>query len=236
MFILVYLQNHDIMLLSVNNNGKKVNKMSKLLKPIEYAASQGISRQAVYAKIKKGSLESKMIDGKKYIVVEDVEQKDLSSDKKEEVAPHLVDVKELLSSKDQTISVLKESISDLKHTNTEINTTLRGEIELLKQVFTEMRNLYVKQVDYMVIDKKKELEKSSSSIKEISLKEVDEEECWITLDEFFKRCKISKEKRKIKVIKRLRKAFMGNDKRIKIDKDTIYVSCYHFYEDILNKR
>ena len=212
--------------------------MSKLVKPIEYATSQGISRQAVYAKIKKGTLESKTVDGKMYIVVDEVENKNEKEGKQEEVVPHLVDVKELLSSKEQTISILKESISDLKHTNTEINTTLRGEIELLKQVFTEMRNLYVKQVDYMVIDKKKELENQSAPIEAISLKENsgEEEECWITLDEFFVRCKITKEKRKIKVVKRLRKAFMKNDERIKMEEDEIYLSCYHFYEDILNKK
>ena len=210
--------------------------MSKLVKPIEYATSQGISRQAVYAKIKKGTLESKTVDGKIYIVVDENEtnKKEMEQEK---VASHLVDVKELLKSKEETIATLKESISDLKHTNTEINTTLRGEIELLKQVFTEMRNLYVKQVDYMVIEKKKELENQSSSIEAISLEEVEsEEECWITLDEFFIRSEITKEKRKRKIIKRLRKAFMKNDERIKIENDEIYLSCYHFYEDILKKK
>jgi len=211
--------------------------MSKLVKPIEYASSQGISRQAVYAKIKKGTLNSKTVDGKMYIVVDEVEDKEEKDKASQEViAPHLINVKELLTSKDQTISVLQESISDLKHTNTEINTTLRGEIELLKQVFTEMRNLYVKQVDYMVSDKQKELEKQSAPIEAISLKEnKEEDDCWITLEEFFERCKISKEKRKIKVVKRLRKAFMKNDERIKMEDDMIYLSCYHFYEDILNK-
>ena len=212
--------------------------MSKLIKPIEYAAEQGISRQAVYAKIKKGTLNSKTVDGKMYIVVDEVENKEEKSREEEEViAPHLINVKELLSSKDQTISVLQESISDLKHTNTEINTTLRGEIELLKQVFTEMRNLYVKQVDYMVVDRQKELENQSAPIEALSLKESsEEEECWITLEAFFERCKITKEKRKIKIVKRLRKAFMKNDERIKMEEDTIYLSCYHFYEDILNKK
>ena len=46
--------------------------MSKLIKPIEYAVEQGISRQAVYAKIKKGTLNSKTVDGKMYIVVDEV--------------------------------------------------------------------------------------------------------------------------------------------------------------------
>jgi len=211
--------------------------MGKLVKPIEYASSQGISRQAVYAKIKKGTLNSKTVDGKMYIVVDEVDTKEVKNKEKiEEIAPHLINVKELLTSKDQTISVLQESISDLKHTNTEINTTLRGEIELLKQVFSEMRNLYIKQVDYMVVDKQKELEKQSAPIEALSLKENNEEDCWITLEEFFERCKIIKEKRKIKVVKRLRKAFMKDDERIKMEDDTIYLSCYHFYEDILNKK
>ena len=211
--------------------------MSKLIKPIEYAASKGISRQAVYAKIKKGTLNSKTVDGKMYIVVDEIVPKEEQpKELTKETAPHLIDVKELLISKDQTISVLQESISDLKHTNTEINTTLRGEIELLKQVFSEMRNLYVKQVDYMVIDKQKELAKQSTPIEAVALKEDKEEDCWITLDEFFERCKITKEKRKIKVVKRLRKAFMLNDERIKMEEDTIHLSCYHFYEDILNKK
>ena len=212
--------------------------MSKLVKPIDYASSQGISRQAVYAKIKKGTLNSKTVDGKMYIIVDEVENEEENSKVSQEVVapPHLINVKELLSSKDQTISVLQESISDLKHTNTEINTTLRGEIELLKQVFSEMRNLYVKQVDYMVVDKQKELEKQSASIEAISLKErSNEDDCWITLEAFFERCKIVKEKRKIKVVKRLRKAFMKNDERIKMEDEIIYLSCYHFYEDILNK-
>ena len=212
--------------------------MSKLVKPIDYASSQGISRQAVYAKIKKGTLNSKTVDGKMYIIVDEVENEEENSKVSQEIItpPHLINVKELLSSKDQTISVLQESISDLKHTNTEINTTLRGEIELLKQVFSEMRNLYVKQVDYMVVDKQKELEKQSASIEAISLKErSNEDDCWITLEAFFERCKIVKEKRKIKVVKRLRKAFMKNDERIKMEDEIIYLSCYHFYEDILNK-
>jgi hypothetical protein len=212
--------------------------MSKLIKPTEYATLQGISRQAVYAKIKKGTLDSKTVDGKMYIVMDNVAIKEeLDSEVETETSSHLIDVKALLSSKDQTISVLKESIADLKHTNTEINTTLRGEIELLKQVFTEMRNLYVKQVDCMVVDKQQELaQHSSAPIEAISLKENMEQsdECWITLEEFFERCKISKEKRKAKVLKKLRKAFMKNDERIKTKDGDIYLSCYHFYEDILS--
>ncbi len=222
--------------------------MSRLVKPIEYAKAQGISRQAVYAKIKKGLLLSKTVDGKIYIVLEEelTSKTDNYTSKKEDLnSPHLVDVKELLHSKEQTITVLKESISDLKQTNTEINTTLRGEIELLKQVFTEMRNLYVKQVDYMNTEKKLELENKISAKSTngsmydevLSVEEIpnDEEECWITLSEFLERSGITKRKKKNKIANKLKKAYKLKDKRIKIENSEIFLSCYHFYEDILNK-
>ena len=224
--------------------------MSRLVKPIEYAKAQGISRQAVYAKIKKGLLPSKTVDGKIYIVLEEElisKQDNSASEKQETKSSHLIDVKELLNSKEQTITVLKESITDLKQTNTEINTTLRGEIELLKQVFTEMRNLYVKQVDYMNIEKKLELENKFSANNNmgrgslynevLSVDEIpnDGDECWVTLAEFLERSGIKKEKKKKKIANRLKKAYNLKDKRIKMEDDTIFLSCYHFYEDILNK-
>lgn len=221
--------------------------MSKLVKPIDYAKEKGISRQAVYAKIKKGLLLSKTIEGKIYIVLdESLTLKNslevaYSVEKEETNPPNLIDVKELLNSKDETIGILKESIADLKQTNTEINTTLRGEIELLKQVFTEMRNLYVKQVDYMSHEKRGELEnryQNSTLEDEVVRAERipnDEEECWITLDDFFERSNIFKEKQKNKMVKLLKKAHAQADRRVKVENDQIYLSCYHFYEDILNK-
>ena len=44
--------------------------MEKLMKPAEYAQKLGISRQAVYAKIKRGILTAKNVEGKLYIVVD----------------------------------------------------------------------------------------------------------------------------------------------------------------------
>ena len=219
--------------------------MSNLVKPTEYAESQGISRQAVYAKIKKGTLTSKTINGRIYVVLETdlvprvVKQQTSEVSGEESLSP-FVNFKELLNSKDQTITVLQESISDLKQTNTEINTTLRGEIELLKQVFSEMRNLYVKQVDYMSSEKHLELENRQPEEEENSvgveeILEEKEEECWITIEEFFERSKIKKNKKRLKIEKRLSKAYKNGDKRLKKNKKILYISCYYFYEDIIKK-
>lgn len=112
-----------------------------------------------------------------------------------------------------------------------------------------MRNLYVKQVDYMNTEKKLELENKSSVSHEVVSDELeyekvvsmekipnDEEECWITLREFLERSNIDKAKKRTKIMNRLKKAYRAKDKRIKIENDEIYVSCYHFYEDILKKK
>jgi len=207
--------------------------MSKLLKPIEYANELGISRQAVYAKIKKGLLDSKTINGKIYIILEQESDIALEIESEKEILNrHHIDVKELLNSKEETIAILKENISDLKHTNTEINTTLRGEIELLKQVFSEMRNLYVKQVDYMSFRKHLELETKE----DLQIEQDREDACWITIDEFFERSNITKEKKKRKILKRLERAYLIDDRRVRKENGDIFVSCYHFYEDILKKK
>lgn len=209
--------------------------MSRLIKPIEYAKEQNISRQAVYAKIKKGLLHSKTVDGKIYVVLNEGETPPTPKSNTSSPAPHMVDAQDLLASKDETIAVLKESIKDLKETNTEINTTLRGEIELLKQVFAELRTLYVKQVDS--IQEKKAIEinpphpETSDTVQE-EIK-VEDEECWVDVETFLDRAKIDKEKKRTKVKKRLIKAYQRQDQRLKFEQDTLYLSCYDFYEDIL---
>ena len=212
--------------------------MSRMVKPTDYAKEQSISRQAVYAKIKKGILDSKTIDGKIYIILNEdaVSSTQNSSNPK---TSHVVNITELLSSKEETISVLKESISDLKHTNTEINTTLRGEIELLKQVFTEMRNLYVKQVDYMGEKKLVQLTQDKVTSQPIEKRQEEKIEntllsdCWVDIETFLDRANIQKNKKRKKIKKSFLKAYQENDPRIKIETDTLFISCYDFYEDIL---
>ncbi len=209
--------------------------MSRLIKPTVYAKEQNISRQAVYAKIKKGLLASKRVDGKIYIIIdEDEKQSETNPLPPEENSP-VVDIKELLASKDETISILKESIKDLKETNTEINTTLRGEIELLKQVFAEMRNLYVKQVDYIGERSLSKVE-HKSNIESTEVREEEEGECWVDLETFFERASIKKRKKKEKIKNRLLKAYQAEDSRIRIKEGILFMSCYDFYEDILQNK
>jgi len=202
-----------------------------MVKPIDYAKEQNISRQAVYAKIKKGILHSKTVNGKIYIILdeEEITMQDINLTDK----PHVVDISELLNSKEETISVLKESIKDLKHTNTEINTTLRGEIELLKQVFTEMRNLYVKQVDYMGEHKVVQLNPTKPILKDDNNAKEKISDCWVDIETFLDRTNIKKTKKRKKVKKNLLKAYQDNDPRVRIESETLFISCYDFYEDIL---
>jgi len=212
--------------------------MSRLIKPTIYAKEHNISRQAVYAKIKKGALPSKRVDGKIYIILEE-EMPTPPNSHLDETQNRTLPTEEmhaLLASKEETIAVLKESIQDLKATNTEINTTLRGEIELLKQVFAEMRNLYVKQVNYQTQQHPLQFQPAPPQQKEVlnhSLIKEEDRECWMDLESFLERAGIHKKKKRAKVTKRLRHAYQNDDPRIQMRGGDLFMSCYDFYEDIL---
>jgi len=188
--------------------------MEKLMKPAEYAQELGISRQAVYAKIKRGILKAKNVEGKLYIVIDKIEKQNTNksvatSTPKVKTTTNVIkteakDYKALLSAKDETISVLKGTVKDLKKSNKQISTTLKGEIDLLKEAFHEMRSLYVMQLEL----KKPETEEVIEVEEEIvNIK-------WIGLKKFFKLYDITKKKQQEKIVKRLTKAFKKEDVRL----------------------
>ena len=204
--------------------------MEKLMKPAEYAQELGISRQAVYAKIKRGILTSKNVEGKLYIVVDQTQNKEIDKKTKVNTTKSKVtsslktetkDYKALLEAKDETISVLKGTVKDLKKSNKQISSTLRGEIDLLKDAFYEMRTLYSHQIEH----------KKSEDAIEV---EADEEEIWIGLKKFFKLQNILKEKQQEKMTKRLKKAFKNGDERLRKIEGKLKLNANKNYEDILN--
>ncbi len=203
--------------------------MEKLMKPAEYAQELGISRQAVYAKIKRGILTAKNVEGKLYIVVNKTEQNQIAKTLKTPTSKLKTtatssksaekDYKSLLAAKDETISVLKGTVKDLKKSNKQISTTLKGEIDLLKEAFHEMRSLYVMQLE----------QKKPQQQDVIEVEEEIQEGNWIGLKKFFKVHKVVKEKQQEKIIKRLSKAFkkddirlMNVDGKLKLDADARY--------------
>ena len=204
------------------------------MKPAEYALELGISRQAVYAKIKRGILPSKHVEGKLYIVL-DTNQKDVKetvtkTTKETAVAPKVIkasvvkkdtiDYKALLQSKNETISVLKGTVKDLKKSNKQITTTLRGEIDLLKDAFYEMRTLYTHQLEH----------KKAEDVIDV---ETEEEQKWVGLKKFFKLQGIRKEKQQEKIIKQLKKAFKNGDKRLEKVEGKFKLNMNKNYKDIL---
>lgn len=212
--------------------------MEKLMKPAEYAQQMGISRQAVYAKIKRGILTSKNVDGKLYIVIDNPQDMKETSPKStnnntittksNNVKSTEKDYESLLQAKDETIAVLKETVTDLKESNKQISTTLRGEIDLLKDAFFEMRSLYAQQLEY------KKSKESNEIIEVHSHEEERKEEQWIGLKKFFKQCNIVKETQQEKLKKRFKKAFKKGDGRLKKSEGKIKLNPNESYEDILN--
>jgi len=214
--------------------------MEKIIKPSEYAKEIGISRQAVYAKIKKGILKSKDIDGQLYIIIEESVNSNVvkkSSSQKQNKSKHMssdtskvsLDYEELLKAKDETIGVLKDTISDLKESNKEISTTLRSEIDLLKEAFYEMRTLYNNQ-----------LEHHQSKIDAIEIEHHDNEEVsfetdthkWVSIKKFCKYYKL-KDKKIDKYNKIFKKLYKKNDTRVMLQDDKYRVDILQDFSDIL---
>ncbi len=214
--------------------------MEKLMKPAEYAKELGISRQAVYAKIKRGILTAKNVDGKLYIVVDNIKKEDKIPASETNVKPKTStpvktnstssqtvtkEYKALLDAKDETIAVLKGTVKDLKKSNKQISTTLRGEVDLLKDAFHEMRNLYVHQLEY---------KKSQETIEVIEEESVDVvEERWISIKKFFKQFGVKKEKQQEKIEKRLKKAHRSGDDRLMKEDGKLKLNINKTYKDIV---
>lgn len=227
------------------------------MKPVEYAQAMGISRQAVYAKIKRGILTSKSVDGKLYVVIDDNEveakhetdttslstnqtlSKTVSKRTPRKTKEDSVDYQSLLQAKDETIAVLKGTVKDLKKSNKQISTTLKGEIDLLKDAFHEMRTLYLHQLEYKKSDTTIEVETEENDIR--TTQDVDEKdvkskktEHWISVKTFFKKHKLTKLKQQEKCIKRIKKLYKKGDDRLMVVKDKIKLNDNEHYEDILN--
>ncbi len=195
--------------------------MEKLMKPAEYAKELGISRQAVYAKIKRGILKAKEVEGKLYIVVPQNENKSAKTEKSDTATQKRVattrkatektaDYAALLAAKDETIAVLKETVNDLKESNKQITGTLKGEIELLKEAFYEMRMLYTKRIENRASSQEEE-----ETIEAVETFDIQPEESeYIGVKKFFKRYGIDSEKKRAKLLKRIKKAYKSGDTRI----------------------
>ena len=216
------------------------------MKPAEYAKELGISRQAVYAKIKRGILTAKNVEGKLYIVVdnstdettvettptETVEQTKSTPVSQTASRADNRDYKALLKAKDETISVLKGTVKDLKKSNKQISTTLKGEIDLLKDAFHEMRSLYVLQLEQKKVSEHDAIDVVSEEEHMEEHVEV-EIERWIGVKKFFKQHGITKEKQQAKILKRLTKAYKSGDERLMKVEDKLKMNKKKSYEDII---
>lgn len=230
--------------------------MQQLVKPSEYAQMHGLSRQSVYAKIKRGTLPSRKIDGRYYVIVaEDVEPQIDKSESQEPIehVSLINEYREILKAKDETIAVLKASIEDLKEANAQITQTLQEEIDLLKQAFNEMRSIYrsghhlsytkeegaLEEEEHIEVEPHEErpqnkIRKSDEKQKREKKRKrgEEEEDCWIPLGDLIQRKQYNYNRAK-QVVKRFKKAYKKGDKRIKKQNGIYFISCYDFYEDIL---
>jgi hypothetical protein len=195
--------------------------MSKLIKPSEYAKQCGISRQAVYVKIKKGLLKSKKVDGQIFIELDN--SVDISKNQQQAQIKAEDAHKDLIGAKDETIKILKETIADLKETNNLIVGTLKSEVDLLKSAFGEMQQLYRTQIEHLKIEAPLQVEHK---------KDPREENNFIELKELAQNLELTKTERKKfkRAAKELKES--GDFRFIEIDNE-IYALKDADYSDFL---
>jgi predicted DNA-binding protein YlxM (UPF0122 family) len=193
--------------------------MSKLIKPAQYAKQYNISRQAVYAKIKRGTLQSKEVEGQLFIVIDTSPQNVVvSQENVPQVGKKSIGVEkyyaELLKSKDETIKALESRIEDLKESNEQMAGTLRGEVELLKEAFYEMKQLYRAKLE---AKKKEDVIAIEAKPKEAVVQE------WVSIKKFFKLFGV-KEKKQAKIKSKIKKSYLNGDNRLKMDDDKVKIN------------
>ncbi len=221
--------------------------MGNLIKPADYAAKVGISRQAVYAKIKKGILTSRNIGGKIFIVLDDksapasndsnhISGKTSSKAGTTQHGINEAQQEKLLLAKDETITILRETITDLKETNKMITSTLRGEVELLKEAFGEMKMLYGLQLEHKAhneeVDTTIEVDKVDTVEEQ---EEQQEQEEWLELSDFYALHNIKKKKKQKKIKEKLKKRLKKGDSRVDRFNGEILFLAGADFADILTK-
>lgn len=193
-------KNYDILIVKLTI---RLLKMAKLVKPSQFAKDAGISRQAVYAKLKRGTLKSKEVDNQLFIVVENgklkstqIKEKDqngIDNDinienlkpsatqdvKKSKTDNNFSEFQTLIESKNETIETLKGRIRDLKESNQQLTSVFRGEIDLLKEAFVEMKRIYVGKLE---LEQNREVFLENSYAENI----FDEDISWIGVKKFLK--------------------------------------------------
>jgi len=234
--------------------------MGNLIKPSDYAKKMGISRQAVYAKIKRGILTSKSVDGKLYVVqgrAPDSAKSQTDNPPSQGVNPQTRtqntqasrSARDLLAAKDETIAVLKETIVDLKETNQMITSTLRSEVDLLKEAFSEMKLIYSTQIEHLRIDEQPSTEESRELDADVLFTAEGDEAAlfaeqdvagdalaWIDLSDFFDEQGLRKKAKQHKVTKRIKKLFKKGDSRVDSFNGELIVLADADFSDILKKK
>ncbi len=214
--------------------------MSRLVKPADYAKETGISRQAVYAKIKRGSLASKEINEQLFIVIDDDSKSkpkaSISSDDQSPLTPKTSSALKLsqplsnefqtiIDAKNETIDTLKNRIHDLKESNQELSSVFRSEIELLKEAFGEMKRIYSHQLahnEQATIILNNDHEDNYTKPK------------WISVKKFLKKFDVDK-KHYDKIKQYLHTLYLGGDTRVSLVDDKIKVNLHNSSKEMIEE-
>jgi len=205
--------------------------MTKKLTVIQMAQHIGVSKEAIYNRIRRGSLQTIVENGKKYVLLTDELEK--SSRKKKintetpnnEYMQHLKQELQELKEKNHKLENDKEKLQKEKE---ELLETTRVKIEAIYQSRDEYIQSILSLINVPSISSTKELKEEVVEVNEIDEDEVDivEQICesyedWVELKEYLSQKDYSKKEKK-NLIKKIY-TYLGKSKYLKEKKGEIFI-------------
>ncbi len=206
--------------------------MEKKLTVIEMAKYLGVSKEAIYNRLRRGSLESVMENGKKYVLL-------TSTVQREGRLPKRTAVTNAMDS--EYIDLLKTQIEELKHKNSKLEDDRdrlykekekmliesKREIEQVYKERDEQLKTILTLVNVPTLGNKLESNEPIDVLEEVEIEEdIVEQMCetfegWELLKDRLYRKKFDKEKI-VKITKKVQKQ-VGKNLHVKISNDEIYI-------------
>lgn len=219
--------------------------MNKKLTVIEAAKYLGVSKEAIYNRLRRGSLESIVVDGKKYVLLTDEIQKENKTSKK-------IDMSNSLNH--EYIELLKLQIQELKIQNTKLEedkaNLIKEKERLLIESKEEIEKIYKSRDEHLksilTLANIPSLENKKNITKDEIIEEVDFEEeidiieqmCesfenWVELTSYLKDKGYSKDERE-DIQKRV-DAQVGKNKHVKKRANELFIKKNKKLKNIIGK-
>jgi DNA-binding transcriptional MerR regulator len=211
----------------------------KKMSVAEAAELYGVSKEAIHNRIRRGSLQSEMVDNQKYVIVDDKNTNTTNSRKTTPNRSKTVSADskyyEFLEEQNQSLQKKVDKLEDETRTlRDQKEQMLIDEREKIENIYKEkdeqLKNIINMISSNLMLDNKPNIQESVEAeieTLEVHHSEPDAQENWTSLSKFLKSNGYKKDKRK-KIEKKFAKKANNGDKTILVKKEKCYIDLNRF--------